>query len=62
MFDNLESLNISFNKLNNIDCFSELKLKSIKKISFYGNDFINQDSLVDKEIIKNLKNKHIKVF
>ena len=62
VFDNLESLNISFNKLNNIDCFSELKLKSIKKISFYGNDFINQDSLVDKEIIKNLKNKHIIIF
>ena len=61
-FDNLESINISFNKLINLCDLAEIKLKSIKKISFYGNDFNNLDSLIDKEIIKNLKNKHIKVF
>ena len=62
IFDNLESLNISFNKLDNIDVFEELKLKSIKKICFYGNDIINLDSLYVKEIINELKNKHINII
>ena len=57
-FDNLEFLNIAFNKLNNLDIFEEIKLKSIKKISFYGNDSINFFSSTNKEIIKNLKNRH----
>ena len=58
----MESINLSFNKLNNIDAFEDMKLKSIKKISVYGNDSVNYDSLYVKEIIKNLKNKHINIF
>ena len=62
MFDKLEFLNISFNKLDNIDALEELKLKSIKKICFYGNDSINLDSLYVKDIINKLKNKHINII
>ena len=60
--DNLESINLSFNKLYNTDAFEDMKLKSIKKISVYGNDSVNYDSLYVKEIVKNLKNKHINIF
>ena len=62
IFDKLEFLNISFNKLDNIDALEELKLKSIKKICFYGNDSINLDSLYVKDIINKLKNKHINII
>ena len=62
MFDKLEFLNISFNKLDNIDALEELKLKSIKKICFYGNDSINLDSLYVKDIINKHKNKHINLI
>ena len=61
-FDKLECLNICFNKIDDIDALDELKLKSIKKICIYGNDAINYDSLFIKEIINELKNKHINII
>ena len=61
-FDKLECLNICFNKIDDIDALDELKLKSFKKICIYGNDSINFDSLYNKDIINEFKNKNINII
>ena len=61
-FINLETLNISFNKISKIDVLENIKLKSIKKICLYGNNEINYDSLIVKDIIDELKQKKINII
>jgi hypothetical protein len=61
-FTHLLSLNISFNKISKITAFEKIKFKSLKKISLFGNDSLNLDSIIIKSIIDDLLCKNINVM